>query len=275
VQNALTGETHTVTGRIVVNCAGPRVRDLARGRGGDTERLFRPSLAFNLLLDTSLPVDCALAVAAPQAGAPMLFLVPKQGALLAGTMHLPRSAETANAVPTDVEIAGFLALLNQAIPGLDVRPGNVRRVFAGLLPAAAPGSADLLKREVLEDHGKVGGPKGLYSVSGVKFTTANDVARQLLDMIKPDTNTAVEVVEMPLSPATAMLTDARLLASGDDLVDDALRRVVADESVQCIEDLVLRRTNWATTELDLESVVQRLAGRLGCPESMPRSAICA
>ena len=209
VQNALTGETHTVTGRIVVNCAGPRVRDLARGRGGDTERLFRPSLAFNLLLDTSLPVDCALAVAAPQAGAPMLFLVPKQGALLAGTMHLPRSAETTDAVPTDAEIAGFLALLNRAIPGLDVGPSNVRRVFAGLLPAAAPGSADLLKREVLEDHGKVGGPKGLYSVSGVKFTTANDVARQLLDMIKPDTNTAVEVTEMPLSPATAMLTDAR------------------------------------------------------------------
>ena len=275
VRNTLTGDAHTITGRAVVNCAGPRVRDLARGRGGDAERLFSPSLAFNLLLDKRLEVDCALAVAPPRANAPILFLVPKSGALLAGTMHLPRPAETTEAAPTDAEIVSFLELLNEAIPGLDVRLGNVRRVFSGLLPAAAPGSADLLKREILEDHGRVGGPKGLYSVSGVKFTTANDVAQQLLDMIGADTDPANEVAELPLSPATAMLTDAGLLSAGNrDSVDQALQRVVADEAVQCTEDFVLRRTNWATTELDLEGVLERLAGRLSCTEAMPRRAMC-
>ena len=77
----------------------------------------------------------------------------------------------------------FLAQLRAAIPGFNVRLGNIRKVLAGLLPASLEGTAQLVKREVLFDHGTMGGLKGMYSVSGVKFTTAIDVASQTLRMM--------------------------------------------------------------------------------------------
>jgi glycerol-3-phosphate dehydrogenase len=211
------------------------------------------------MLDVSLPCASALAVGAPQPDAPILFLVPQRGTLLAGTMHLPRSADTAVAVPSEAELEHFLALLNEAIPGLDAQRRNVLRVFAGLLPATASGSARLITREVLEDHGRVGGLERLYSVSGVKFTTANEVARRTLAMIGATGDTANEVVELPLSAATPLVTDAaNLWTQDDESVGLALRRVVQEEAVQSLDDLVLRRTNWATTEADLDRARQRV-----------------
>ena len=276
VRDLVSGAEHSIAARAVVNCTGPQVRNFARGRGGDAERLFRPSLAFNIMLDLALPTESALAVAPPRPGAPVLFVVPQRRTLLAGTRHLPRPAETTEAAPTEAEIEQFLAELNQAIPGLNAGLGNVRRVFAGLLPATTAGSNILTKREVLLDHGKAGGLDRLYSVSGVKFTTANDVARQTMTMLGMIGMGADDVSHLPLSPATALLTDARLFLEMDaGVVQSMLRRVIEEESVQCLDDLVLRRTNWATTEADLDRVRSRVAQLANLPAAVPKGLKCA
>jgi len=51
--------------------------------------------------------------------------------------------------------------------------------------------------------------------------------------------------------------------------------VIEEESVQCEDDLVLRRTNWATTEADLERVRARVAQLANLPASTPRGLQCA
>ena len=276
VRDRISGAEHVIAARAVINCAGPRVKQLARGRGGDTERLFRPSLAFNIMLDRSLPMTIAVAVAAPRPDAPVLFLVPGRGTLLAGTMHRPRSAEATQAIPTEAEIADFLAQLNEAVPGLEVGPGNVRRVFAGLLPATVAGSDELVTREMLLDHGRTGGTRGLYSVSGVKFTTAVDVARQALAMMGVTGVDTADASILPLSPATAILTDARrFLESDAEAARACLRRVIEEESVQFEDDLVLRRANWASTEADLDRVRARTAQLVGLRSPMPGVLDCA
>lgn len=260
VCDARTDAQHTITGRAVVNCAGPKVRALARGRGGDADGLFRPSLAFNLMLDRELPCRSALAVAAPEPGAPVLFVIPQDGMLLAGTMHVPRSPDTTEAIPTEAELEQFLGLLNAAIPGLDAGRGNIRRVLAGLLPVTDPGSTNLAKREVLLDHGSRGGLRRLYSVSGVKWTTANDVARQVLGMIGAGAGGVDGCDELPLSPATRLLTQAGGLWDSDAAVlRPVLQKVIEEEAVQSLDDLVLRRSNWAVIEPGLERVRQRVA----------------
>jgi glycerol-3-phosphate dehydrogenase len=250
---------------------------LAEGRGGDASALFRPSLAFNLLLDAPLPLHSALAVTAPRPDAQVLFLVPQKRTLLAGTMHLPRSSDTTEAKPTDQEVEDCLAQLRAAIPGFDVRLSNVRRVFAGLLPSRAHGTADLARREVLRDHGRAGGLRGLYSVSGVKYTTASDVAIQVLRLMGFATSSGMaynqDNVELPISPATEVLIDAERLWEPDSAaVRDALVQTARDEAVQSLDDLVFRRTNWATTELDLERVRKRVAGIAGNCVKLPVSA---
>ena len=55
--------------------AGPWTRDLATRFDRDLPHLFRPSLAFNLLLDRPAPIDGGLAVQASRPDAPVLFVV--------------------------------------------------------------------------------------------------------------------------------------------------------------------------------------------------------
>jgi glycerol-3-phosphate dehydrogenase len=228
--------------------------------------LFHPSLAFNLLLDVSLPDGKALAVAAPRPKAPVLFLLPQPGALLAGTLHMPRADDVVEATPTAAEIQHFLELLNAAVPGLGATPDRVRRVFAGLLPARAAGCAELATREVIFDHGAQGGVRGLYSVSGVKFTTAGEVARRTLARMGHAERRAEPISEMRLTRGTDVLTDSRRLWTLDQAeLGTFLRRIVKEESVHCLDDLVLRRSNWAVAETDLERLREKVAGVVQLP----------
>jgi len=275
VRDVVADEIHTIAARSVVNCAGPHLRNLARGRGGDAERLFLPSLAFNVLLDLDLPTSRALAVTAPQHGAPTLFVLPQQGALLAGTMHLPRPAEATDAVATEAELAQFLGQLNAAVPRLHARPENIRRVFAGLLPAVAACSSTLLKREMLMDHGKAGGVERLFSVSGVKFTTAHEVACQALAMMGFAGAGTAEDVQLHVSPWTELLTNAaQFLRADPGVAESAAKRVIEEESVQCQDDLIFRRTSWGATETDLERVRARVAQCSKLPAQSPGGPAC-
>jgi glycerol-3-phosphate dehydrogenase len=266
VRDRLSGESYTIAARQVVNCAGPLVRALARGRGGDGERLFHPSLAFNLLLDISLPESPALAVGAPGTDAPVLFLLPQPGTLLAGTMHLPCADDAVEARPTAAQIQLFLDQLNAAVPGLGATPERVLRVFAGLLPAAAPGSADLAQREALIDHGALGGVHGLYSVSGVKFTTAGEVAARLLTRMGHAERESGPVSELRLSSGTDVMTDSRRLWTLEEAALGAtLQRLVREEAVHSLDDLILRRSNWAVAERDLDRLRDRVTQFVGLP----------
>ncbi len=256
VRDAVAGGVHELRARTVVNCTGPSAAKFANGHG-NSEGLFLPSLAFNVLLDATLEVDSAVAVAAPAPGAPVLFLVPQRATVLAGTMHLPRPPGTLRAEPTSDELESYLAHLRAAIPGFDVRMQHVLRVFAGLLPARVASTPELAKREMLVDHGGVGGPRRFFSVSGVKYTTAGLVATRVLRLLGYGAAPSDADVALPISAETPLLTDARRLWD-DAAANAALRSTVAEEAVQSVDDLVQRRTNWFTTEPDSDGLRARV-----------------
>ena len=263
IQDDWDQERHVIRAKVVVNCTGPSVRVLARGRGGDPDLLFRPSLAFNLLLNVPLPSPSALAVAAPRRDAPMLFLIPQGDATLAGTWHAPRPLDTVEALPTPVEVETYLEHLRAAIPGFNVTTRNVVRVLAGLLPADAPESAALTKREVVKNHGACGGLNGFFSVVGVKYTTASDVARQILEQVAGPAEAGAKSTEQGAAlqtvEGTQVLIDADRLWTQDPAeVRETFRQVRASESVRSLDDLIFRRTNWATTVTDLGRLRHRI-----------------
>ena len=63
----------------VINAAGPWSRDLARRLGSDLPALFRPALAFNLLLDRPPLAEVAVAVEPRREAAPTYFCLPWKG----------------------------------------------------------------------------------------------------------------------------------------------------------------------------------------------------
>jgi glycerol-3-phosphate dehydrogenase len=228
---------------VVVNAAGPWCRELGRQLAQEQDRpsLFRPSLAWNILLDRQPPADHALALTPRKPGAQTYFLVPWKGKLLAGTGHAPWQENAEPPQPSEKQLADFLAGLNLAAPGLEFSPADIRHFFAGLLPAMQPGTASLAKREVIVDHGREGGAEGLYSVSGVKFTTARKVAEKTLNGIFRHASPGD-------LPANALNCRRGIFLNGvHSLVDNEtmrqLDKIACEESVCRLEDLLMRRTD--------------------------------
>lgn len=179
---------------VVINATGPWSAGLAERFDRPAPELFRPSLAFNLLLDKPPPADVGLAVSPPGAASPTLFVYPHEGRTFAGTWHAPWQQEIGRAVPPETEIDAFLAALNVSVPSLGARRQDVLDVLAGLLPVESAGGIALADREIIRDHGTHGGPTGLYSVSGVKFTTARRVAEKLVRQLPPRGRTSTRTL---------------------------------------------------------------------------------
>lgn len=168
---------------VVVNCAGPHVRSLAGEFDRDVPELFSPALAFNLLIDRPPLSKFALAINPNRIEGATYFLVPVGDKILAGTQHLPWTGGMAAPTPTEDQIATFIQELNAAAPALQLRPHHVSDIRAGLLPARSSGSKNPASRPTVYVHGDHGGPDGLVSVSGVKYTTARAVAEKTLKRI--------------------------------------------------------------------------------------------
>jgi glycerol-3-phosphate dehydrogenase len=180
-RDLVTGKPYTFESRVVINAAGPWCRGLAKTLCGvDFPDLFKPSLAWNLLLNRTPPSHYGLAVSSEKPGAQTLFLVPCRDGLLAGTGHAPWNGSPEKPSPNRPQILQFLDELNTAVPDLKLIESDIRQVYAGLLPAKRDGECELRERPIIIDHGKSGGPAGFFSVSGVKFTTARQVAEQTL-----------------------------------------------------------------------------------------------
>ena len=164
----------------VIMTAGPWSRDLAARFDRDLPDLFRPSLAFNLLLDRPAPFEGGLAVQASRPDAPVLFVYPLNGAAFCGTWHRPWPSSLRRPEPEPDAIAAFLADLNDAIPGLAATPRHVQEIFAGIMPTKPGHDSEPADRPVLIDHAAHGGPIGLLSAVDVKFTTAPVFARRIV-----------------------------------------------------------------------------------------------
>jgi len=148
------------------------------------------------------------------------------------------------------------------VPGWKLRRDDVIRVLAGLLPAAREGGDALAVREVFHDHGAHGGLRGIYSVSGVKYTTAHLVAEKALTRFlgvparKP-------ALDRP-APASPPDVDTLLrLAQTDRSTALALvQRLVESEAVVHADDLLLRRTDWGLDPRRIPEL-RALVGDLG------------
>jgi glycerol-3-phosphate dehydrogenase len=252
------GAQYTFRAQRVCSCTGSNARALSAAVDREHESLFVPSLAFNVLFDCEALSRDALAVAAPEAGAPVYFLCPSPFGIWAGTEHVGRPDRCLDARVSEAELDDFIGRINRAIPYFGLSPQSVRRVCSGLLPVRSVGGTDLTNREVIIDHAVHGGPKGLYSVTGIKFTTAHKVAvnavrKMLGSQGKPAPRKDPQVPA--ISPSTPVLIDAARVTQMDTaMAVNLIRQVAAEESVHDPEDFLLRRTNWTFTAADMGSL---------------------
>jgi len=271
-----TGDRLEFRAATVVNCAGARVREVATMFDRDVPALFHPSLAFTLLLDREPLAADALAVS-PRRGAKSLFLVPLQGRTLAGTFHAASPYPKGPPRPTPAQINAFVDDLARVAPALRPTAEAVLRVNAGWLPAFREGSARPAVREVIHDHGSAGGPAGLVSVSGVKLTTARLTAEKTVRHLCRRLGRPFEVVQTVGRPPPAAPPEAaafrRLCQADPGAARAVVDRIVETEAVRCLDDLLLRRTDWGLFPEDEKDIGARVRDLLGPDGRLPAALL--
>jgi glycerol-3-phosphate dehydrogenase len=230
---------------VVINAAGPWAGALARKWGAADDRLAPLVVAWNVLLDRPPLSAYAVALQDPSyAKAGLKFATALGGRLLVGTGYTPLvgSCESAESV-AESELDSFLAAVNRCVPSLDATRRDVLRVFSGVLPATAPGSSVPRARNLLT----AGGPRGLFTLSGTKFTTARSAARRALTAIRragllrrPDAG-AQDYPPCHPSAADGLFGDEWTMLDVESR-RAALTQILEHEAVEHLDDLVLRRT---------------------------------
>lgn len=249
----LSGRELHVRAPVVVNSAGVSCAALARQAGCVDARFDPVSMAFNVLFDGPSLGSAAMAVAEPALGAPVNFLCPAPHGIWAGTAHLPRkrSMEPPDG-PTPQELESFVEGLRRAVPQFAWSQSRIRKVYWGVLPVRREMSTQLTVRPQILRHADM---QGLYSVVGIKYTTAIQVACSALTVmfagrLAPERDAPTE--PLPVSPATQWLVDGDQAAGMPrEALATLIRQVIEAEAVVDPDDLLLRRTNWMFTAKDV------------------------
>jgi glycerol-3-phosphate dehydrogenase len=191
----LDGSSSEIRARAVLVAAGPWTgRLVGRAIGGaDPRSGSTHALGLNVVIRRRL-ADVGVGVQAPSGrdrdpicgGRRFLFLAPHGSATLLGTWYSAADrADTRAQVDRGERM--LLQEFNEACPGLRLTPQDVVRRQWGWLPLKAgieTGRPDALaERPRVLDHGHAGGIRRLFSVEGVKYTTARRVAECAVDQV--------------------------------------------------------------------------------------------
>jgi glycerol-3-phosphate dehydrogenase len=231
---------------VVINAAGPWAGELAARWHVPDLALAPLVVAWNVLLDRPALSAHALALQDPLAGdGGLLFASSLGGRLFLGTGYAPlggRACSAAEAV-AERELDAFLATVNRCVPTLAATRRDVVRVYSGVLPAATGRPSVPRAGHIVRSHAL----RGLFTVSGTKFTTARSAARQVLRSIRRS-----GVVRWPATAPRAYppchVSAADGLFGGEWTLRDlearrwVLEHIVKHEAVEHLDDLVLRRT---------------------------------
>ncbi len=257
-EDLISGSTVEFRAPLVINAAGPECRALALKFHLNAPQLFRPSLAWNLLLNRDPFSAGAVAIQSPEPRSQVLFAHSHHGKLLLGTGHQPM-AEGDDNVIAPARLQQMLNEVNAAVPGLDLGEKDILHVLQGHLPVNPQGSVQLQDEPVIMHHAQRGGLEGLYSVSGVKFTTARSTAESVIAqlMVKHGKKSA-SVRTFPQRPSP---NPYRLNTADVNCVENQqlVAQLIASESPHYVEDLLLRRTSLALNTEQARRFEQQLA----------------
>ncbi len=237
------GQHYRFRANRVINAAGPWCRELADSFDRDDPALFSYSIAWNVLFNRPALSSHSLAVKPDLPDARMYFLHGWHGLIMGGTIHEPWPGVSETPMPEQESVQRYLDHLNHAVPGLELTTNDILHIYSGLLPVKKQGGNTLTVREVIKDHGANGGPSGLYTVSGIKFTTARKVAQKTLKIIFPG-DTPVQHRDM----GDCSFTRPGRFAwdwqphENDRSWQQQIESIIQGQSVVHLDDLVLRRT---------------------------------
>lgn len=199
VKDLATGARHKVNGRVVVNAAGPWLERLAEGRMRDQGQLW--ATAANIVVKKRLFRNYAVGLegytdytdrdALIKRGKRLFFFVPwHEDYTMIGTSYRPYRGAIDGFALQRRDVQEIVDDINKIYPPAQLTVEDVTFCHGGLLPmteadASQADSVQLDKSSQIIDHSG-DGLAGLFSIKGVKYTTAPDIAEKMVRRLRDE-----------------------------------------------------------------------------------------
>ena len=185
ISDQLSNKKATLRAAMTVNATGPWADSLmAEADSGQPGRKLIRSKGIHLLTRT-LTRGAALAVPLDDEH---IFITPYMGLSLLATTDTKFDGAPDDAAVTEDDIALLLDKANRALPDAKLTRQDIIHAYVGLRPLvvdvndAADTTYGLSRGSEIYDHGKQGGPEGLISALGGKWTTSRRLAEQITEL---------------------------------------------------------------------------------------------
>jgi len=192
-RDLISGEKLDIPAKMVVNAAGGWVNTL---QPGQQEPHIQLSTAMNLVVNRKMLDGCAAGISTTfqyktsagntEQSSRVLFMTPWRDVTVIGTYHKPYQNSPDAMKINRQEIDDFRNEINRGYPGDPVQRNEISYAYKGFLPMDGlhkkTGEVVLTKHYHIYDY-KKDHIEGLITVSGVKYTTARDVAVKVVDRV--------------------------------------------------------------------------------------------
>lgn len=173
-------QQYQIHGSVVINATGVFTNDILNMNNPKHGKFVVPSQGIHLVLDKSfLKSDDAIMIPKTSDGR-VLFVVPWHDRALVGTTDTLLKDESFEPRALEEEISFVLNTARQYLAKKPTRE-DVKSVFAGLRPLAAPKDGSKSTKEVSRSHKVVTSDTGLISIIGGKWTTYRKMAEDTVD----------------------------------------------------------------------------------------------
>ncbi len=174
------GERININAKVVVNATGVFVDDIIKMDAPKSKDIVCVSQGVHLVLDKEfVPNDYAIMIPKTDDGR-VLFAVPWHNKVVVGTTDVQK--ETAELEPRalEEEIDFILETAGRFLTRAPKR-SDVKSVFAGLRPLAAPTGEGKKTKEISRGHKIYTSDAGLITITGGKWTTYRQMAEEVVD----------------------------------------------------------------------------------------------
>ncbi|UYQ93657.1 glycerol-3-phosphate dehydrogenase/oxidase [Chitinophaga horti] len=183
LQDVETNTTYEVKTRGVINATGVFADDVLRMDNPEARHSIAASQGVHLVLDREfLPGNDALMIPKTSDGR-VLFAVPWHNKVVVGTTDTPVKAISLDPEALEQEISFILATAGAYLSKPPQR-ADVRSVWAGLRPLAAPQGNNEKTKEISRSHKITVSPAGLITIIGGKWTTFRKMAEDVIDKLE-------------------------------------------------------------------------------------------
>jgi len=194
LQDTETGEEFVVKTKAVVNATGVFVNDILQLDNPEARDIVQASQGVHIVLDkVFLPSKYGLMIPKTRDGR-VLFAVPWYDKVILGTTDVPKENHVIEPKATDEEISFILETAGRF---LTKKPSHddIKSVFAGLRPLAAPKEGKTKTKEISRGHKIYASESGLVTIIGGKWTTYRQMGEDVIDKVIKTVQLKLEITK--------------------------------------------------------------------------------